>query len=117
MHELSIAQSLLDTVVAVAAQHGAKQISTIRLRIGGLRQVVEESLRQAFAILSEGSVAENAVVEIDWVLSVWRCTGCGKTVKAEYAGERCRCGAAERAFEGSDELLLTSLDLECDDEN
>jgi len=117
MHELSIAQSLLDTVIATAAQHGAKRISTIRLRIGGLRQVVEESLRQAFAILSEGSIAESAAVEIDWVLSVWRCTGCGNTVEADNAGERCLCGSAECSFEGSDDLLLTSLDLECDDED
>ena len=117
MHELSIAQSLLDTVIAAAAEHGGKRISTVRLRIGGLRQVVEESLRQAFAILSEGSIAENAAVEIDWVRSVWRCTACSRTVEADETGEHCPCRGVQRSFEGSDDLLLTSLDLECDDED
>ncbi|MCK4658319.1 MAG: hydrogenase maturation nickel metallochaperone HypA [Phycisphaerae bacterium] len=116
MHELSIAQALLDTALTTAAEHGAKRIATIRLRIGGLRQVVEESLRQAFDILSEGSIAEGSVVRIDWVPSVWRCGVCGCVVGAEDAADTCSCGSREFSFEGSDDLVLTSVDLECDDD-
>jgi len=117
MHELSIAQSLLDIALAEAAEHGAQRISTIRLRIGGLRQVVEESLRQAFDILAEGSLAQRSTLDIDWVPSAWRCARCGCSMAIDDAPDVCSCGSRERTFEGSDDLLLTSLDLECDDED
>lgn len=117
MHEVSIAQSLLDTALATAAQHGAKRIATIRLRIGGLRQVVEESLRQAFDILSEGTIAQGSTVQIEWVPSVWRCAECGCVQDIESADDVCPCGSREHTFEGNDDLLLISLDLECDDED
>lgn len=117
MHELSIAQALLDHAIAAADEHGAKRITAIRVRIGGMRQVVEESLRQAFDILAEGSIAEHSVVEIDWVPSVWRCAACGLAVEVDRAAQTCPCGSRQRSFEGSDDLVLTSLDLECDDED
>jgi hydrogenase nickel incorporation protein HypA/HybF len=117
MHELSIAQSLLGSAIAAAAEHQARRITVIRLRIGGLRQVVEESLRQAFDLLAEGSIAEHAALDIDWVPSVWRCARCGHTLALETGGDTCPCGSRERRFEGSDDLLLTSLELERDDED
>ena len=80
MHELSIAQSLRDTALAAAGEYNARRISVIRLRIGGLRQIVEESLREAFAILAEGSIAEGATIQIDWAPSLWRCATHGRTV-------------------------------------
>lgn len=117
MHELSIAQSLLDAALTTAAEHEARRISTIRLRIGGMRQVVEESLRQAFTVLAAGSLAEHADVEIEWVPSLWRCARCGSTHTLNAGARTCACGSDELTFEGSDDLLLTSLDLECDDED
>ena len=117
MHELSIAQSLLESALAAAAEHRARRIAVVRVRIGGLRQIVEDSLRQAFALLAEGSIAERAGLEIDAVPTVWRCRICGAARAVETAEERCPCGSSDRAFEGNDDLLLTSLELECDDAN
>ena len=136
MHELSIAQSLLDAALAAAAEHGAGRIRLLRLRIGGLRQIVEDSLRQGFAILSAGSIAEDADLQIDWIPSVWRCAQCGQALDVwrlvdgpnfpagsangphpGIADNDCPCGGRKRTFEGSDDLLLTSMVLECDDED
>ncbi|MFH0981404.1 MAG: hydrogenase maturation nickel metallochaperone HypA [Planctomycetota bacterium] len=132
MHELSIAQSLRDTALAAAGECSARRISVIRLRIGGLRQIVEESLREAFAILAEGSIAEGATIQIDWVPSLWRCARCGRAGGADEGstcppppaagwgmspGAACPCGGREWTFEGSDDLVLTSLDVECGNED
>ncbi|MCP4593818.1 MAG: hydrogenase maturation nickel metallochaperone HypA [bacterium] len=117
MHELSIARALLDTALATASEHQATRIGCIHLRIGGLCQVVAESLRGAFEILAEGSIAKDATLEIETVPSVWRCAECGRTLAVESAPEVCCCGSRDRSFEGSDELTMTSMDLECADED
>jgi len=114
VHELSIAQSILDTAVAAAADHGGGRIQAVRLRIGGLCQVIGWTLTEAFAALAAGTAAEGAALEIDWVPTVWRCTACRQTRPADSDAAGCPCGrpsAADR-LEGSNEMLVTSLDLE-----
>ena len=117
MHELSIAQALLEVALNTAAEHDAKRISTIRLRIGGLRQIVEESLRQGFELLSAGTIAESAAIEIEWVPTVWRCADCDAARETDDPATACGCGSVRRRFDGNDDLLLTSLDVEGEDED
>lgn len=114
MHELTIAQAILDAVLGATAEHGGGRVRAIRLRIGELCQVIDWTLKEAFAILSSGTAAEGAELKIDWVPTVWRCTACERTRPADGEADRCPCGAPPSAdrLQGSDELLVTSMDLE-----
>jgi len=40
MHELSIVQSILDTTLQVAEEHGGLPVEKVRVRVGRLRQLV-----------------------------------------------------------------------------
>jgi len=76
VHELSIAQSILDTVVAEAEANGVKRVVAIRLRVGALTAVVGEALAFAFEVLAEQTCAKGARIDIDHVPWQVRCLDC-----------------------------------------
>jgi hydrogenase nickel incorporation protein HypA/HybF len=60
MHEVSVAQSILDIIIEVAQNHKAKKIRSVSLKIGKLTCINIESLRFAFKCISENTLAEDA---------------------------------------------------------
>ena len=55
MHELALAQAVLDVV----AEHaGERPVERVEVRVGALRQVVPGSLAFCFEAVARGSVAE-----------------------------------------------------------
>ena len=65
MHEMSIAQSVLDIAVREMDERGAKSIREIKISIGEFSGVVKEALDFAFDVLKPGTPAVLAEVEIE----------------------------------------------------
>lgn len=63
MHELSVAASILENTVECA--EGCKKIKKIYLYVGCLLMLNAEQLKFGFEILSKGTSAENAELEIE----------------------------------------------------
>jgi hydrogenase nickel incorporation protein HypA/HybF len=77
MHELSIAQSILDIVL----QHlppEAPPVETVKVRIGRLSGVLAESLEFCFGVVVSGTPLEGARMEIEHIPAQATCRGCGK---------------------------------------
>ncbi|MBU1223851.1 MAG: hydrogenase maturation nickel metallochaperone HypA [Gammaproteobacteria bacterium] len=113
MHELAVAQALVEQVDAVIDQHNATQASRIRVRIGPLAGIVPELLASAFPLAAAGSRMEHAELDlVDAPIQV-RCQACG--AETDAAMNRLICGACgdwhTRIISG-DELLLESVELE-----
>ncbi len=64
MHEMAIAQGVLDITLDNAAQSGAKKVISIKLLVGQMTGVEPEALRFCFSALAEGTVAAEAVLVI-----------------------------------------------------
>jgi len=112
MHELSVCQALLDQVQNVAASHGARSVSRIVLRIGPLAGVEPQLLQQAFPIARAGTVATNAVLEIEDLPIRVRCERCGAETDAAANRLLCgRCGDWHTKLLSGDELMLASVEL------
>ena len=79
MHELSIAESIIDIAVAEAKKRNAPAIETIKLRLGEFTGVVREALEFGFDIARRGTLAETAVLEIEVVSLKTQCPQCGLT--------------------------------------
>jgi hydrogenase nickel incorporation protein HypA/HybF len=77
MHELSIAQSIIEIVDEEARKHGATQVKKIKLKIGEFSGVVREALEFSFDVVKSGTVAEKAELEIEIVKFKALCNGCG----------------------------------------
>jgi len=64
MHEFSIAQSVVQTVLKVAMENNAVQVTEINLEIGELTLLNPEYLKYGIEVASEGTIIEGAKVNI-----------------------------------------------------
>ncbi len=64
MHEWHITEELLDKVCAQAKENRINKIAKIQVELGEDSHLTEESLRFCFQLLSENTVAREAVLEI-----------------------------------------------------
>ena len=76
MHELSIAQYLIDAACDAASQEGSFQVTRVVTRIGRLSGVVKEALRFSFDLAAEGTACEGAVLDIEDVSVSVLCPRC-----------------------------------------
>ncbi|MDR3591131.1 MAG: hydrogenase maturation nickel metallochaperone HypA [Negativicutes bacterium] len=113
MHEMAIAQGILDIALDNAARHGAKTISRIKLLVGEMTEVEPDSLRFCFGALAQGTAAAGAELEIEAVPLVGRCRDCG----AEFVIKRFRflcpaCSSAGVEILSGRELKVEHLEVE-----
>ena len=78
MHELSIAENLLRQVKGIVRGERLVGVFAIALKVGALRQIVPETLQEAFASLAAGTAAAGAKIEIETIPPRVRCRDCGK---------------------------------------
>ena len=113
MHELSVCLALMQQVEQVCAQHGARAVERILLRVGPLSGVEPPLLERAFPLASAGTVADGAVLDIERCPVRVRCTQC--EAESEVPANRLlcgRCGDYRTRLVSGDEMLLASLELE-----
>lgn len=110
MHELSIAEAILD----VAARHAAgRRVLKIEVRVGHLRQVVPDSLDFAFSLVSQGTALDGAALEITHVPAAGRCRDCdARSVMEGFPLCCARCGGLDVEMLAGEELLVDALELE-----
>lgn len=65
MHELSITKYIVDTVTSKAEELNASKICKINVKLGSFYDYVPEIIQQYFEALSEGTIAEGAVVHCE----------------------------------------------------
>ncbi|MGE5746601.1 MAG: hydrogenase maturation nickel metallochaperone HypA [Solirubrobacterales bacterium] len=110
MHELSIAQAVLDTVERHAA---GRRVTRVELEVGHLRQVVPSALSFAFELITPGTVAEGAELELREVPAAGLCRSCEAETTLADLPLRCeRCGGFELELIRGEELLIDSLEVE-----
>jgi len=80
MHELSIAQAIVNQAKDLLAKEGANRIIRISLSIGVLSGIEEHALNQAFPIAAEGTPVEGAKLEIEVVEASVFCNDCNAEV-------------------------------------
>jgi hydrogenase nickel incorporation protein HypA/HybF len=76
MHEFSLVVSMLEVAEAAARADGASRIDTIHLEIGALAGVVPDALDFAFAGARQGTMAEDARLEVTYLPAIAYCTAC-----------------------------------------
>lgn len=79
MHELSIAQSIIDYVISEADKNDAKSVSEIQIEVGELMQVDVAGLRELVRLLMTGPRLQNCKVELSVKSASFRCRKCGAT--------------------------------------
>jgi hydrogenase nickel incorporation protein HypA/HybF len=78
MHEVGLIEAVVAMAVEAAGREGAAKIHRITLRIGRLAGVEPEALALAFEVVSGGTLAEGATLEVETVEVVCHCAECGR---------------------------------------
>jgi hydrogenase nickel incorporation protein HypA/HybF len=113
MHELSIIAGLMETVESLAREHKAREVTGIRIRVGALSGVVAELLESAFDMYKKGTIAENAVLEVEKVPFKLRCKACGaENIREDFQYACAACGAADLELLEGTELILERVELD-----
>ena len=76
MHEVGLMQQALELALDSARNQGASRIHCLTMRIGPLAGVVPDALRFAFDIVTQGTQAEGAMLEVREVPILCWCAGC-----------------------------------------
>jgi hydrogenase nickel incorporation protein HypA/HybF len=113
MHEVAIAEGLLDLVCEEAARAAATRVRAIRLAVGPLAGVEPAALTQAFDVASRGSIAEGARIVLDAPAGRANCMGCGADFEVLSRDQPCPTCARHRwLLTRGDELRLVELEVD-----
>ncbi len=113
MHELGLAQAIVEQVEAVLAREPGASLRVIRIRIGAISGVAHESLAFALPLVMAGTRLEGARVDFELVPARVRCGRCGQeSVPALYAVQCRHCGALEVAIVSGRELAIQAVEIE-----
>ena len=116
MHELSICQSMLNQIHAIAQQHQASSVTKVTLRVGPLAGVEPQLLAQAFPLASAGTIADAATLVIESLPIRVRCRNCGEESEVNINRHTCKhCGDYHTQVISGDEMLLANVELTTDD--
>ncbi|WP_327152314.1 hydrogenase maturation nickel metallochaperone HypA/HybF [Nocardia sp. NBC_01329] len=108
MHELAIAQSVIDAVCDHAA---GRAVYRVTVEVGVLTAVVPDALRFAFEIAAEGTVADGAALDIRCVPGAVHCRGCGADFTVTDLLLLCPCGSADVEVGAGRELRIRSMEV------
>lgn len=76
MHELSIIQSVVDTVRDCAEKNGLKKVNKVKLVIGKMTMALPDSLQFAFEAIAVDGMFKDAVLEIEEKDITCECSSC-----------------------------------------
>lgn len=113
MHEMGIAQGILEAVVEAAEQEGATRINEVRLSFGDLTEVQESALEFAWEVLRQDTMAADAGLVVERLTARSRCLLCGEEYahdRYDYSCPRCSSLAVE-LLQGR-ELRIDSIDID-----
>jgi len=113
MHELSVAQSILDSALRHAEERGFQRILSVHLKIGRLSGIEVESLRFCFEVLSAETMARSADLTVDLLPIRGKCRQCGREFNLEEVDFVCP-GCHNRDIEvvSGTEMLMDKMEVE-----
>lgn len=116
MHELSIAASVVDAVTESLQKYPGARVVEVRLRVGTLAAVVEDSLQFCWGIATEGTELAGSRLVVTSVPVTVHCAKCGGDGELESLQSfRCpRCGEPATDVRGGREMEIEAVEIEED---
>jgi len=114
LHELSIAQNLIEVATTAAASAHAIRVSAVVLKLGALSGVAKDALLFGYDIASAGTLLEGSRLEIEEVPATVFCTQCqAERILDDIQDFRCPvCGTPTSQIVRGREIELVSLTVE-----
>ncbi len=113
MHEMSLAESMLQIVENSARSQDFSRVKVVWVEIGQLSCVEPEALRFAFAAVTGGSIAHGARLEIVEIAGRGLCLECSSEVELAERHAACpACGSYRLRVTGGEDMRVSELEVE-----
>lgn len=121
MHEFSMAERIVRTVLDVASSRKASRVVQINLDIGELTFLGHEQLKFGIEVLTKGTISENAKVLITTKKAKIKCSNCGYVGHVKYLGKEIhsmvpipiltcpKCGSSRATVAKGNECTVRSI--------
>ncbi len=120
MHEFSICENLVHAVLQEISQQDQPPAKVLQVKvvIGRLRQVVPDYLEFAYQTLSQDTLLQGSILEIEQLPIRLKCRHCGAENGTDRPVFQCpRCGSRDLETVAGMELYLESIEVESNDES
>jgi len=113
MHEMSLAEGVLQLVEDTARRESASRVKLVVLEIGRLSSVEPEAIKFCFEAVTHGSIAQGAALEIIAVPGAGWCMQCAETVPMnELYGACPKCDSHQVQPTGGTEMRVKEIEIE-----
>ncbi|MFQ5865171.1 MAG: hydrogenase maturation nickel metallochaperone HypA [bacterium] len=113
MHELSIASSIVSTVLEEIERRDLPPVKTIVVRVGVLSDVVPEALLFSFEAITTDTSLANAKLKIEHIPVQGKCHKCGHDFAVENSVFACPfCQSGQIEITRGQELDIAYLEVE-----
>ncbi len=112
MHEMSLAEGVLQLIEDAARTQDFARVTTVWLEIGQLSGVEVEAMKFCFDAVMRDSIADGARLEIVATPGSGWCLQCSMAVPmSEVFGECPRCGSYQMQVTGGTEMRVKELEV------
>ncbi|MBF0385078.1 MAG: hydrogenase maturation nickel metallochaperone HypA [Candidatus Omnitrophica bacterium] len=110
MHELSIAEALVEEALKAAEENGLFTVEEVEIEVGALKLIVPELIQDAFRQMVAGTIAEGAVLKINEIPGMGSCRNCKNDFELKINDYRCPiCNQAEIKVTRGDAVYIKSV--------
>jgi hydrogenase nickel incorporation protein HypA/HybF len=112
MHELSVAQNIVEIIQQHVPESEWERVAAVRLKIGAVAGIVPESLEFSFQAITTESLLSHARLEIEFVPFRIHCHACNTTLENEAGFMLCStCGSTDTKILSGSELYITEIEI------
>ncbi|MBW1999158.1 MAG: hydrogenase maturation nickel metallochaperone HypA [Deltaproteobacteria bacterium] len=113
MHEMSIAQSLVDIVRDEMHRNQARVLRSVHLHIGEMSAIVPQALSFCFHVITEGTEMEGARLDMEIVPLRGYCGRCKREFRIENYEFRCPyCKNGDIETLAGQDLSIVEIEVE-----
>jgi hydrogenase nickel incorporation protein HypA/HybF len=113
MHEMAISESILGILEDEARRQHYARVKKVRLEIGALAGIEAEALRFSFDVVTKGTLAEDAALEIIATEAQAWCLPCEAVVTISQRYDPCPiCGEHQLQVTSGEEMRIKDLEVD-----
>ncbi len=114
MHEMSVAESVLRSILAEARKQKARPVAA-KISCGVLNAVNDEALFFAFEAIAKGTTCEAMELEVEHKPIEVRCKKCEQKFEFDVASAKCNnCGGEDFDLLPDAPLILEEIEFEAE---
>ncbi len=113
MHEMAISESIIGILEDEGRRQHYERVRKVRVEIGPFSGIETDALRFTFDVVTRGTLAENAVLEIVETQAQAWCLQCARTVTIHERFDACpHCGSHQLQVTSGEEMRIKDLEVD-----